>query len=205
MQLLRLAPILFCSLLAVSANGAAPSPKVPSPAVPKESPGLWITAGDYPAEALRNDYEGVVGFRILVGADGLPTGCELTRSSGYPSLDERTCERLMLRARFDPALDPSGKPTTGTYANSIRWVLPTNDQPTVIEPTTQVMTFVVDEKGNISDCRQTITTPAGTREAPGVGPCAGNAKMTPFLDQSGKPTSKRINFISKIEIEDINR
>jgi protein TonB len=30
----------------------------------------------------------------------------------------------MRRARFNPALDEDGKPTTGSYSNAIRWVIP---------------------------------------------------------------------------------
>jgi protein TonB len=45
-------------------------------------------------------------------------------SSGSPDLDQATCDNVRRRARFAPATDGEGNPTTGSYTNSIRWVIP---------------------------------------------------------------------------------
>lgn len=96
----------------------------PTKATPKGNPGSWATTNDYPSRALREERAGVTGFRVTVGADGRATGCTVTSSSGSPDLDEATCSNVLRRARFNPAKDGEGQPTTDTYSGRIRWVIP---------------------------------------------------------------------------------
>jgi periplasmic protein TonB len=104
---------------------APPPPKFqPKGASPKGSPGSWATTEDYPAKALREEREGTTRFRVSVGPDGRVTDCQVTGSSGSPDLDEAACKNITRRARFTPATDGEGKPTTGSYSNAIRWVIP---------------------------------------------------------------------------------
>lgn len=83
-----------------------------------------FSARDYPAEAVRNREEGSVGFRIEVGADGRPSGCSIAASSGSALLDATTCRLLMERARFRPARDSRGKPTSDSFNGRIIWRMP---------------------------------------------------------------------------------
>ncbi len=102
-----------------------PPPKfTPKPASPKGNPGNWATTNDYPSRALREEREGTTSFRVSVGADGRVTGCSVTGSSGSPDLDEATCSNVTRRARFTPATDGEGNPTTGSYSSRVRWVIP---------------------------------------------------------------------------------
>lgn len=112
--------------VALPAPPAAPPPPrfQPKGAAPKGNPGSWATSNDYPSRALREEREGTTGFRVTVGPDGKVTDCQITRSSGSPDLDEATCSNVRRRARFTPATDGEGQPTTGSYSNSIRWVIP---------------------------------------------------------------------------------
>ncbi|MBB4614495.1 energy transducer TonB [Novosphingobium taihuense] len=112
--------------VALPAPPAAPPPPrfTPKAAVPKGQPGNWATSNDYPSRALREEREGTTGFRVTIGTDGKVTDCQITRSSGSPDLDEATCSNVRRRARFQPATDGEGQPTTGSYSNSIRWVIP---------------------------------------------------------------------------------
>lgn len=104
---------------------APPAPKFqPKGAVPKGNPGNWATTNDYPARALREEREGTTGFRVTVGPDGRVTDCQITSSSGSPDLDEAACSNIRRRARFTPATDGEGQPTTGSYSNRVRWVIP---------------------------------------------------------------------------------
>jgi protein TonB len=102
---------------------AAPrvQPKQPSP---KGNPANWATTNDYPTRALREEREGTTGFRVTVGPDGRVTGCSVTSSSGSPDLDDATCANVTRRARFNPATDGEGQPTSGSYSNRVRWVIP---------------------------------------------------------------------------------
>lgn len=102
-----------------------PAPKFqPKSAAPKGNPGNWATSNDYPSRALREEREGSTGFRVTVGTDGKVADCTVTRSSGSPDLDQATCDNIRRRARFTPATDGEGNPTTGSYASTIRWVIP---------------------------------------------------------------------------------
>lgn len=111
--------------VALPAPPAPPPPRfTPKAAVPKGNPANWATSNDYPSRALREEREGTTGFRVTIGTDGKVIDCEITRSSGSADLDEATCSNIRRRARFTPATDGDGNPTTGSYSNSIRWVIP---------------------------------------------------------------------------------
>ncbi len=101
------------------------APRVqPKLAQPKGNPGSWATTNDYPSQALREERQGTTRFRVTVGPDGRVTDCTVTGSSGSPDLDATACAKIRQRARFNPATDGEGQPTTGSYSNAIRWVIP---------------------------------------------------------------------------------
>ena len=109
----------------VVAPPAPPAPRFqPKSAVPKGNPGNWATTNDYPTRALREEREGTTGFRVTVTPEGRVGSCEITSSSGSPDLDEAACSNITRRARFTPATDGEGNPTTGSYASRVRWVIP---------------------------------------------------------------------------------
>ena len=85
-------------------------------------PGRWITPDDYKVDGER--LEGDVGFRVDVTPAGRVARCMITQSSGHPRLDEHTCQLIARRARFEPALDRDGNPTTGNFSNRVIWRLP---------------------------------------------------------------------------------
>lgn len=104
---------------------APPPPRMqPKGATPRGNPGSWATTNDYPSRALREEREGTSGFRVSVGPDGRVTDCSITSSSGHPDLDEATCSNVRRRARFSPATDGDGRPTTGSFSSRVRWVIP---------------------------------------------------------------------------------
>lgn len=112
-------------IVAPPAPAAPPPPRVqPRQATPKGNPANWATTNDYPTRALREEREGTTGFRVTVGPDGRVTGCSVTSSSGSSDLDEATCSNVTRRARFNPATDGEGNPTSGTYSSRVRWVIP---------------------------------------------------------------------------------
>lgn len=107
---------------------AAPPPpppvaKRPNP-IPKGNPGNWANTNDYPSRALQQEREGTTGFRVTVGPDGRVQSCTVTSSSGHADLDDATCKNIQRRGRFDPALDASGNPTSGSWSSRVRWQIP---------------------------------------------------------------------------------
>jgi periplasmic protein TonB len=114
-------------------TAAPPAPSAPPPPppvakrpkpLPKGNPGNWANTNDYPSRALQQEREGTTGFTVTVGPNGRVTDCQISSSSGHPDLDQATCTNVTRRARFDPALDGNGNPTTGTYSNRVRWQIP---------------------------------------------------------------------------------
>ena len=119
------APPVLVAAPPVVAPPAPPAPRFqPKPASPKGNPGNWATTNDYPTRALREEREGTTGFRVTVTPDGRVGSCSNTSSSGSPDLDEAACSNITRRARFSPATDGEGNPTSGSYASRVRWVIP---------------------------------------------------------------------------------
>ena len=83
-----------------------------------------FSADDYPASAQAAGAEGTVRAELTIGADGRVVSCDITQSSGNSSLDQATCNILRRRAKFTPARDSNGNPTTDTVSTPpIRWQL----------------------------------------------------------------------------------
>jgi periplasmic protein TonB len=115
---------------------ATPSPVDTTPPVPTVhhvdaigarpvgKPGSWATPEDYPSLDLNAEHEGVTHFSLSIDAQGRVSGCTVTGTSGWPGLDTATCRLIMKRARFSPAMDENGQPTTGGFASAVRWTIP---------------------------------------------------------------------------------
>ncbi len=101
---------------------APPPAKRPKP-VPKNNRASWVTTADYPTRALQREEQGVTSLTLTVGPAGKVTGCSGS-GSGSAELDAAACKKASARAKFDPALDSNGNPTTGTYSTSVRWQIP---------------------------------------------------------------------------------
>ena len=93
---------------------------------------------DYPAEALAKGEQGTVHFRLSIGTDGRVSQCAVTQSSGHLSLDQTTCRIMSDRARFRPARDADGKPTTGTAESRVTWRLPDETESVRMQPPASV-------------------------------------------------------------------
>ncbi|HWU03815.1 MAG TPA: energy transducer TonB [Novosphingobium sp.] len=112
-------------VLAPPAPVAPPPPRfTPVGAKPKGNPSEWVTTEDYPSRALRENRTGTTGFTLSVGPDGRVTGCQITAPSGSEDLDQATCNYASRRARFTPAKDGEGNPTSSSYSSKVRWVIP---------------------------------------------------------------------------------
>jgi protein TonB len=82
-----------------------------------------IRSSDYPDAAIQREEQGTVGVSLQIGTTGRVTGCSVTSSSGSRTLDQTTCRVLQSRAKFTPAQDGNGNPTTGTFSQRITWRL----------------------------------------------------------------------------------
>ncbi len=97
---------------------AAPAPPPPpsrARAAQRDGQNRWAARiqANYPRRAVQREIEGNVGVSVVVGPDGRVTGCQVTSSSGNEDLDQAACEGMQRYARYEPALDDAGNPTTG--------------------------------------------------------------------------------------------
>lgn len=115
------------------ADPVPPAPPAPPPPPPprkvqtakaRADLNSYFSTDDYPPSALRNEEEGTTSFRLSIGPDGRVTDCSVTSSSGSGSLDSATCTILKRRARYTPARDDNGNPTSDTASGRIKWQLP---------------------------------------------------------------------------------
>ena len=83
----------------------------------------YVTLDDYPREAVRNGWEGLVRVDLTIGTKGRVTDCKVIKSSGHAVLDTTTCKIMMTRARFQPARDDAGNAVEDHYETQINWQL----------------------------------------------------------------------------------
>jgi len=90
--------------------------------VPKYDMTDWITFGDYPAEAIRRNEQGVTGVRWRVGTGGRVDECLVVQGSGSPTLDAKTCA-LIRGKHIGQARAADGKVTVFYAAARFSWAL----------------------------------------------------------------------------------
>lgn len=93
-------------------------------AEPKTNPGNWVRSSDYPSDLMLKGGQGIVQFRLSVGADGRPTQCHIQSSTRPEGFDKVVCNALMRRARFEPALDAQGQPIASYWRSTVRFMIP---------------------------------------------------------------------------------
>jgi protein TonB len=133
-QSVQVAPPPVVTPRAEPAPPAPPAPPPPPPPPPppiKTVPPISATgdlqalfrSADYPESAIVAEEQGPVTVRLTVGTNGRVSNCNVASSSGSRTLDRATCQILQSRAKFSPARDNHGNPTTDTVTTRIRWVL----------------------------------------------------------------------------------
>lgn len=143
------------------ATGAPPAlATAPSAGPPPGTPNMagLISQDDYPVEALRRGEQGTVGVRLDIDSAGRVSACTVTQSSASASLDEGTCALLQKRARFIPARDANGRPTTDSVTTKISWRLMQSEDSGPVQPALEVWLACLH-----SGIRALVATPA-TRE-----------------------------------------
>lgn len=180
----------------------SPPPEFYARAVtPLSNPGGWITEDDYPAQALRYEMTGSVGFRLRVDPEGAPSACETSYSSGWAFLDRTTCDLLMRRARFRPALDRRNKPVASYFSSRVRWEIP----PGVPEPITNwriagIVKLAADD--TVISCEEQVSGPVPAEQGSA---CATFGKGLPagvLLAIGGGGAPRTLIFEASMTFED---
>ena len=92
--------------------------------MPVGSLAAYVTNEDYPIQALENDEQGRVEFILEISPEGRATRCHVVATSGSRLLDLRTCQIMLVRARFEPARSASGAAVADTFSSSLTWTMP---------------------------------------------------------------------------------
>jgi len=120
----RMIPLLALLLAASPDPSPDAQPLIGSPPQAPSSVAALLSNDDYPAEALRNNWQGTVQVKLRIGTDGRVRACRIVRSSGHDSLDLATCRIMLMRARFSPARDSNGNAVEDDFVSPpISWRL----------------------------------------------------------------------------------
>jgi TonB family protein len=92
----------------------------------------------YPARALALGEQGRVGFRVTLDDEGTVTSCDVTKSSGFGSLDSETCDLIVQYARFKPVRDVAGRTFAAMSEGFVNWRLPRGAVPNVTQASSKV-------------------------------------------------------------------
>lgn len=109
---------------------APPAPPPPPPPViskqanAKGNAASWVSSDDYPSASLRNEEQGNVAIAFEIDTQGKVQNCRVTKSSGFPALDDATCKLVTRRGKYSPALDASGSPIASSGNLRFSWRIP---------------------------------------------------------------------------------
>lgn len=88
---------------------------------------------NYPPRALLAGEQGPVYFVVTLDKDAHPTSCQVTHGSGYPLLDQETCDLIVQHAVFNSAKDANGRVRAGVHEGVVNWTIP-GQTPAPINP-----------------------------------------------------------------------
>lgn len=102
------------AMLAVAQNSEQSNPSPWAGAIPKGMvrakpilPVDWVTARDFPSEAPGTNLN--VYVRLDVDTAGKVSACTIVKSSGSPFHDQKTCDLVKARGRYEVARAADGK------------------------------------------------------------------------------------------------
>ena len=118
---------LFVAALAVLCTSGCASALDPDKLVPvrlaPNAPGMirfdTCARPAYPAEAAKQNYQGMVTLHFLVGADGKVKESRMLKSSGYPALDDAALVAIS-KCSFNPPM-ANGKPVNAWIPIQYDW------------------------------------------------------------------------------------
>lgn len=104
--------------------GESATKQIATPAESKLSIYRYFSTDDYPSDAVSKGERGYVGALFWVEIDGTVEDCKIVESSRRKSLDDRTCDVIRTRSRFNPAIDHQGMPIRSPQYQRVRWEMP---------------------------------------------------------------------------------
>ncbi|MEO5587550.1 MAG: TonB family protein, partial [Novosphingobium sp.] len=99
-------------------GGSPPSPRA---AIDPQVIRGGFNQSDYPKELRAQGPKGTTWAEVIVGTNGRVTSCRISRPSGIPQFDTKTCQILFQRFRYRPARDAAGRPVAAPDSFSVDW------------------------------------------------------------------------------------
>lgn len=99
---------------------APPAPTGPTQAASAIGSSTTVSEDDYPPASLRAEEQGRTVITVSINTQGRVDSCSVTTPSGFPKLDEKSCQLAQRRFRFKPALQ-NGTPVASSKVMPIRW------------------------------------------------------------------------------------
>ena len=117
--------LLAIGVTALVAASPVEARETPAEAAAREASNRDFVLKHYPPRARAAGEQGRVYFTVTLDRDARLTSCEVTRSSGFPLLDEETCELMVAHAVFKRVTDANGRLVRNpTHEGAINWKLP---------------------------------------------------------------------------------
>ena len=88
-----------------------------------------VVFDNYPPRALAAGEQGPVFFVVKLDDKAHPTSCEVTHGSGYPRLDDETCDLIVRHAVFKSVIGPNGKLKRSVHEGVVYWRIPGSKEP----------------------------------------------------------------------------
>ena len=83
-----------------------------------------VVLSKYPPRALAAGEQGPVFFKVQLDAKGHPKSCQVTKSSGFPRLDQETCDLILLHAEFKSSNGAVSVNGSSVHEGVINWKIP---------------------------------------------------------------------------------
>lgn len=91
--------------------------------MPKVDYTKLFTNRDYPDKLVEKGIQGSVGALLTIDSNGAVSACRAIESSRTVELDELTCAIFLKRARYEPAIDKSGKAVPALSYYRVNWMI----------------------------------------------------------------------------------
>lgn len=128
-------------LVALVASVPLHAKETSAEAAARDAKNRAFVLANYPPRARAAGEQGRVYFKISLDRDGRLRSCEVTRSSGFPRLDNETCELMVAHAEFTMVKDATGKLVRQpVHHGAINWELPDSAVPVAAPQALAVVT-----------------------------------------------------------------
>ena len=192
------------SIVAASAKEpdtpAPPSTEVKSKAVQIEGS---ISDDDYPPEASSRGETGTVTIKFVISTNGRVPVCEIVQSSSSELLDEKSCEIVKERFKFEPARAHNGKAIPEIKTQRITWRIPNGpDRLEDMTPFDVNYELIVSSDGAVKDCKILKSATPSSLQQPSEAFCASLKANLRYPSFQGTK-DRRLTYRSTLEVTDV--